>query len=128
MMIRAGKLGCLMFYGGMFARRGGGMHGARVRRAVIRQCTAMTRQSGAVCAGRRAATTQSSARTRATSTHMSASAGSPAATPSARVAAARAPSGGARRASRTSAARASSTRSKNWTRGNQCSDKNYEFG
>jgi hypothetical protein len=91
MMIRAGKLGCLMFYGGMFARRVGSTNGARVR-AVICQCGAMTRQSGAVRAGRRAATTQSSARTRVTSAHMSASAGSPAASSSARVAA-RAPSG-----------------------------------
>jgi hypothetical protein len=80
-MIRAGKLG--------------GLHGIRARGAVICQCSAVTRQDAAR-AGRRATTAQSSTRTCATSTHVSAPAGTAAgAAASARVAP-RAPCGGTR--------------------------------
>jgi hypothetical protein len=73
MMIRAGKLGCLMFvFGcGVFAgHRVGRMHGAGVG-AVVRQRVAMSRH-GAARTVRRAATAQSCTRT--TSAHMSAAA------------------------------------------------------
>lgn len=66
MMVRAGELGCRMFDRRMFAGdRVGSMYGARVG--------AVTRQSGAVRTGRRAATAQSCTRT--TSAHMSTTAG-----------------------------------------------------